>query len=142
MVPAMGAVAVAILVPGEITIVAGDRNSFHRSLWEVIKPVSIMQTVRLEPLGARVHDAVTVDIPHITRLNPVHSVRNGLAIGSLALVEGHGSGGFDDGCERADWILFNVDNIRIVAHPSSTAVGTLTAKVLRASNQWMTVSYP
>ncbi len=87
-----------------------------------------MQTVRLKPLGARVHDAVTVDIPHIMRLNHVHTIRNGLAIGSLALVEGHGCGGLDDGCDQADWILLNVDNIGIVAQSFQHGCGYADSK--------------
>ena len=87
-----------------------------------------MQTVRLEPLGARVHDSITVDIPHIMHLNHVHAIRNGLAIGSLALVEGHGSGGLDDGCDQADWILLNVDNIGIVAQSFQRSCGYADSK--------------
>ena len=75
---------------------------------------------------AHVHDAVAVNIPHITRLDHVHAIRNGLAIGSR-------SGGFDDGCDRADWILLNVDDIGIVAQSFQRGCGYTGSKCVEGA---------
>ena len=91
----MGAVTVAVLVPGEVSVVAGDADALQIGVGDEEAGVDDAYLASRTGRRAIVHDAVAVGIPDIARLDHVDAVGDGLG-GGLVPARAHAArvGGF------------------------------------------------
>ena len=113
----MGAVTVAVLVPGEVPVVAGDADALQIGVGDEEAGVDDAYLASRTGRRAIVHDAVAVGIPDIARLDHVDAVGDGLGGGLVparaqaARVVG---GGFGNAYERPTVIFLDEEDVRIL----------------------------